>query len=454
MPERTLLVVSLSDSFADAWPPLAAGAGLGLALQPAAADPESANGAAATLVAAGGTEEMATEVVRRLARAGVAPAVAGARAEHRLALALAAAGADDYFALPADLSELGRWVQRRAAAAHPASGQGRDAFSPLVGRSEAMRLLIDRARRVAAAGDATVLLTGETGTGKGLLAEAIHRAGRRAPAPFVEVNCAALPASLLEAELFGHEKGAFTDARAAKPGLVEHAEGGTLFLDEIGELPLALQAKLLTVLERRRLRRLGGLAERAVDVRVMAATHVELAAAVQAQRFRADLYFRLDVVTLRMPALRERGTDVVLLAEHFGRALAGQHGTAHRPLAPADVAALLGHDWRGTVRELRNAVERAIVCGDPLRLHAQAARTSLAAVTEPAPARSRVHEGEATILPAREGGRVVLPFPATLRAVEREAARAMIAHHAGNKSRAAAALGISRKRLYALLAAG
>ena len=198
-----------------------------------------------------------------------------------------------------------------------------------------------------------ILILGETGTGKGLLAGSIHRAGPRAAGPFVDVNCAAIPETLLEAELFGFERGAFTDARQAKPGLFQTAHRGTLFLDEVGLLPEGLQAKLLKVLEERTVRRLGSTRSEPVDVWIVAATSEDLEAAVRARRFREDLYHRLAVVTLRLPPLRERGEDILRLAEHFlGRRLRGLRARRSRTLTGDARAALLGYPWPGNVREL------------------------------------------------------------------------------------------------------
>ena len=224
-----------------------------------------------------------------------------------------------------------------------------------------MRRTIEQAERVAPHGDVTILIGGETGTGKELLARAIHYHSPRAAAPFVEINCAAIPANLLESELFGHERGAFTGAVTAKPGLFELANGGTLFLDEIGNLPLELQPKLLRALESRSIRRVGGQAARQIDVRVVAATHVDLAAASRVGEFRQDLYYRLNVVALTLPPLRAREHDVELLAETFVTRIATTYGLPVPPLTPEVRAALRTQPWPGNVRELRNAIERALV---------------------------------------------------------------------------------------------
>jgi two-component system response regulator AtoC len=204
----------------------------------------------------------------------------------------------------------------------------------------------------------TLLLQGETGTGKGLVARVVHDSGPRAHNPFIEVNCAAIPEALLEAELFGFEAGAFTDAKRAKPGLFEAASGGTLFLDEIDALPLALQGKFLNAIEAKRIRRLGTVVERLVDIKLIAATPIDLGRHVHEGRFRADLYHRLMVVLLRLPPLRERGEDCLMLAQNFLRRYAEAHGLPPKRLSLAAEAWTLNYDWPGNVRELSHLMER------------------------------------------------------------------------------------------------
>jgi transcriptional regulator with PAS, ATPase and Fis domain len=217
-----------------------------------------------------------------------------------------------------------------------------------------------------------VLLLGETGTGKGLLAGAIHAASVRRSAPFVTVNCAAIPDALLEAELFGFERGAFTDARQAKRGLFQLAHGGTLFLDEVGALPLSLQAKLLTAVEDRAVRRLGGLHSEPVDFWIIAATNEPLLTAVRQRRFREDLYHRIAAMTLTMPPLRERGADILRLADHFLLEACREYGLPTKRLSAEARAALLGYPWPGNVRELANTMDRVALLGDEIAIPASA----------------------------------------------------------------------------------
>ena len=244
-----------------------------------------------------------------------------------------------------------------------------ETFGELIARSLAMRRVFAIARRAAAA-PATVLLLGETGTGKDLLARAIHGASPRAGRPFVIFDCGAVAPTLIESALFGHVRGAFTSADADRAGVFEVADGGTLFLDEIGELPLALQPKLLRALETGQIHRVGAAAAHTVDVRIMAATHRDLRAEVDRERFRADLYYRLAVIAIEVPPLRERPDDIPLLAAHFARAVLARGGDLDWLRGHLDDAfgALRGQPWPGNVRELRNAIERAIALAEPAAL--------------------------------------------------------------------------------------
>jgi DNA-binding NtrC family response regulator len=285
------------------------------------------------------------------------------------------AGSMDLLTKPVTLANLHEVVQRalqergerRALDLYRERDAKEASLDALVGNSPAMQSLRDLIRTVAATEPADnspvapILVLGETGTGKELVARACHQTGPRAKAPFVEINCAALPAHLIEGELFGHEKGAFTDAHARKTGLIEAADGGTLFLDEIGELDLALQAKLLRVLENLRVRRLGSVTDRQVNVRIVAATNRDLDAQVQAGTFRADLMYRLKVFQINLPPLRARATDIPLLAKHFLDQLASRYARTSLALDESALAALSAHDWPGNVRELRNVLERAVL---------------------------------------------------------------------------------------------
>jgi DNA-binding NtrC family response regulator len=436
----TLAVMQVSDSFAGVWAELAEAADVRLDTGAETGALAPLGEACGLLLVVAGEEGRARAWLAELRSAGAeAVAVVGADADHRLAVQALRAGAAEYFALPADLEALRAWVQDQADAAR-ARGRARALaeeekrnydFSGLIGESAGLGEALRVAAAVIPRATTTVLLTGETGTGKELLARAIHYNGPRAAAPFIEVNCSALPPNLLEAELFGYEKGAFTDARAAKPGLFEAAHGGTLFLDEIGDLAPEFQAKLLRALEEKRVRRLGSIRAVDVDVRIIAATHVDLAAAVEARRFREDLYYRLNVVRIRLPALRERGDDVLLLAEHFLKSFAELLELPVPALDRQAREALVSHSWPGNIRELRNAIERVILLGGG----------------EFRPS-DLLLEGRPRIDPRGSA----LPFPARLEAIERAAARLMLERAQGNKSAAADALGISRTRLYRLLA--
>jgi DNA-binding NtrC family response regulator len=279
-------------------------------------------------------------------------------------------GAFDYMKKPVDLEELKlladrarenallkqelSYYRRRAANEVP--------FAGILGESAPMRAVMDQVRQVAALNETPpVLITGETGTGKGLVARTLHSFGPRAGKPFIEVNCTALPASLMEAELFGYERGAFTDAKESKIGLFEAAEGGFLFLDEVGDLELSLQGKLLRAIEEQTVRRVGGIRDRRIDVRILAATNRDLEREVQRSQFRGDLYFRLAVILLHLPPLRDRGEDALLLAEHFLQRFSAKYGKAVRRLDPRARDVLLAYPWPGNVRELSHVIERAVL---------------------------------------------------------------------------------------------
>ncbi|HEX7119911.1 MAG TPA: sigma 54-interacting transcriptional regulator [Longimicrobiales bacterium] len=238
------------------------------------------------------------------------------------------------------------------------------AFRNVLGRSPQIQRAIALGCRVAEHPGTTVLLHGETGTGKELFARGIHYASANGGDPFVAINCSAIPENLLESELFGHEKGAFTDAHTQKRGLLELAGRGTVFLDEIGELPPTLQPKLLRVLEEKRVRRLGGLEEQEIQCRVIAATNRDLSVSVAEGAFREDLYYRLNVFRIDLPPLRDRGRDIEEMAAHFVEAMCREQGIPPKTLSPDAIALLYAHDWRGNIRELKNAIERAIILSD------------------------------------------------------------------------------------------
>jgi DNA-binding NtrC family response regulator len=311
-----------------------------------------------------------------------------------------------------------------------------------LGESEAMKAVDHLVGVVAQSKDTTVLILGESGTGKGVVAEAIHRRSPRRDAPFQEINCAGLSETFLETELFGAERGAYTDAKQLKRGLLEIADGGTVFLDEIGDLSPALQPKLLKVLESRRFRRLGGVKDIEVDVRIIAATHKDLDAAQKGGQLRQDLYYRLNVMPLQLPPLRDRGRDVVLLAErfieHFARAL----GRQARGITPEVEATLLRHRWPGNVRELKNVIERAmILCGDADQLGVEHLPAELVAAAAPIVGR----------LPVATAGGDGQPVTAarilTLEELEKAYIGDVLERLAKNRSQTAQALGISRSTL-------
>jgi transcriptional regulator with PAS, ATPase and Fis domain len=253
---------------------------------------------------------------------------------------------------------------QNGASASSAIGQTAKVEQPIVAESLAMREVLHFARRVAESEASTILLEGESGTGKDLVAQMIHQQSRRRAEPFIAINCAAIPETLLESELFGYEKGAFTDARAQKRGVLELAHRGTLFLDEVGELPRVLQTKLLRVIEEQSFRRLGGLKEIQVDLRVVAATNKNLREAVESGAFRQDLYFRVNVIAINIPALRDRSGDILPLANFFVKHFNRRFNRQLEGISPRAAEVLLAHTWPGNVRELRNAIERAMILED------------------------------------------------------------------------------------------
>jgi len=431
------VLLPLSDSFLEIWHSMANECGL--VLESVAAEDTPHGRRALLVIAAGGVEDRLAAATRALRERTDAPlAAVGALTDHRVAAAVVRAGANDYFALPDDLELLKSWVRDgaerlrlRDQGRRFAEGEARKyRFEGILGSSPALEAALARASRVIPYPAVTVLITGETGTGKELLARAIHYDGPRATGPFVDVNCAALPEHLLESELFGHEKGAFTDARAAKPGLFEMANEGTIFLDEIGHLDPSLQGKLLRALQERTIRRVGGTRSLPVDVRVIAATHVDLEAAVRAGTFREDLFYRLNVMPLALPPLRERGPDIIPIARHLLARFAADYDKPVPVLTARAERQLVGREWPGNIRELRNVVERAMILCETGTIDAA--------------------DLEADV-PARRATRGSLPFPARLADIVTAAVVLSLEATGGNKSEAARRLGITRPRLQRLL---
>ncbi|HEV8584755.1 MAG TPA: sigma-54 dependent transcriptional regulator [Methylomirabilota bacterium] len=379
-------------------------------------------------------------VLERLTALAPAPAVLILTAFASMDTAIEAIrrGALDYLSKPFRLDDIKRAVRRTLEVQRLARDNQRyrrelrERFAPdqLVGQSPEMVAIYKLVARVAVS-DTTVLIQGETGTGKELVARAIHYAGPRAERPFVVIDSAAIPETLFESELFGHERGAFTGAVNTRRGLLETARGGTCFLDEVSELSPALQAKLLRVLQDRVLRRVGGNEPIPVDVRIVAATNRDLKKRVEDGAFREDLYYRLNGVTLQVPPLRERGDDVMLLAEHFARRYAAAAGKTSGGWAPEALEALRAYAWPGNVRELEHAVERAVAL----------AHSSLL-LPEDLPADVRAESARAPELPARR---------MTLEELKRWYVALMLDEAGGNKVRAAEQLGIDRRTLYRIL---
>ncbi|MCA9577292.1 MAG: sigma-54 dependent transcriptional regulator [Polyangiales bacterium] len=355
------------------------------------------------------------------------------------AIAALRAGAHDFINKPVDMSMLAHTLRR--AAEHRALRaevkrlqeevkRSRGAGA-LVGTSPPMLKLYDLIQRVASA-DASVLICGESGTGKELVARALHTESQRRELPFVAINCAAVPANLLESELFGHVKGAFTDARTARRGLFAEADGGTVLLDEVGEMPLEMQSKLLRVLQERTVRPVGGNAEVPFDARVLAATNRDLETEVEEGRFREDLYYRLNVVQLHVPPLRVRGNDILVLAQELVERAATRAGKAVRGVSSEAARKLLDYDWPGNVRQLENCIERAVTL------------TRFDQIT-PADLPERVVD----YVPDRISlGDVDLEHMLTLEALERRYIERVLRVSQGNKALAARTLGLDRRTLY------
>ena len=321
------------------------------------------------------------------------------------------------------------------AVAEPESGSvGLGGFK-MVAASQSMKQVLRFARRVAESEVSTILLEGESGTGKDVIAQFIHHYGKRSEGPFVPLNCAAIPETLLESELFGYEKGAFTDARAPKAGILEIASGGTIFLDEIGEMPLVIQAKMLRVLEEQTFRRLGGVRDISVDVRVIAATNRKLTDAIEQGKFRLDLYYRLNVIQVALPPLRERKEDVVPLAESFIRLYNAKFKRRVQGLSQAASDMLMAHNWPGNVRELRNVIERAMVLEESEWIQT----SSLYIATDEGPSMP------AALMPPPSDDD--MPFDISLEDAEKNLLTRALEKAAGNQTRAAVLLGITRDTL-------
>ena len=386
-------------------------------------------------------ESPGTEVVMMTAHASVASAVEAMRR-----------GAFDYLTKPLDLDELLMVVEkalahqrlRRELSYLKARDETGGHLAELLGEAPGMQNLRRQIARIAAldapgaGGAPTVLIRGETGVGKEMVARALHYTSLRAAGPFVEINCAAIPTSLLEAELFGHENGAYTDARAATPGLFEAGDGGTVFLDEIGHLDPALQVKLLKAIEEKAVRRVGGLRAKSFNARIVAATNRELEAAIAEGAFRPDLYYRIKALTIEIPPLRERGTDVLLLARHFLDRFTRQYGLPQAILAPETEGLLLDYPWPGNVRELAHVIERAaLLHGGPML---QAEHLGLAVVKAKARALLVVKPGGPVQVDFSKGGIV-------LEDVERHLITEALQASGWNRLRAAQLLGISKETL-------
>jgi DNA-binding NtrC family response regulator len=372
-------------------------------------------------------------------RPGIPVVVITAFGSLETAVAAIRAGAYDFVTKPIEMDMLLLTIER--AVRHSALQekvkilselvQRSQRFDDLLGASRPMERLYDQMTRVADSG-ASVLITGESGTGKELVARSLHQRSARRAGPFVAINCAALPESLLESELFGHKKGAFTDARADRSGLFVQADGGTLLLDEIGDFPLALQAKLLRALESGVVRPIGGDRDAAFDVRVLAATNRDLETAVDDGRFRQDLFFRINVIQLEVPPLCSRGTDILLLAQHFLEHFVSASEKNVKGISDAVADKLLSYDWPGNVRELRNAIERAVVL------------TRYETLTvEDLPERIRNYRSSHVFVGGDDPSEL-LP----MEAVEERYIRHVLKVVGGNKALASRVLGFDRKTLY------
>jgi len=363
-------------------------------------------------------------------------------------------GAFDYMMKPVDLEELKLLADRarenvqlkQELSYYRRRAGGETPFAGILGSSPALTAVMDQVRQIAALDETPpVLITGETGTGKGLVARTLHHSGPRSAKPFIDVNCTALPANLMEAELFGYERGAFTDAKESKIGLFEAAEGGFLFLDEVGDLEPSLQGKLLRAIEERTVRRVGGIRDRKINVRIVAATNRDIEKEVQQNRFRSDLYFRLAVILIHLPPLRERGDDALVLTQHFIQRFSAKYGKQVRRIDDQARGALLSYPWPGNVRELSHVIERAVLWSREDTLNAE--HLSLSAPMKAASEQAAV--GVPSPMPIN--GTAVTPDAAAERTdlaeVERSLIERALREAGGNQTHAAQRLGISRDTL-------
>jgi two-component system response regulator AtoC len=356
-------------------------------------------------------------------------------------------GAYDFIGKPINLEELHVAIRNGIEASHlrkevtqfRRERAQQFSFEQIIGQSQAMREMLAMARKVAESEVSSVLLQGESGTGKDLVAKAIHYHSNRAEGPFIAINCAAIPGTLIESELFGYEKGAFTDAKARKEGMFEQAEGGTLLLDEIGELELSLQAKLLRVLEEGAFRRVGGLKDIPFDTRIIAASNRDLRKESEGGRFRLDLYYRLSVIQIDIPALRERGDDVIQLAEYYIESFGTRLRKTARGIEDDVAEAFRRYHWPGNVRELRNVIERALILEDDDVITTKYVPRGVVAGTS-----QSISENDG--LGVHDNFRLP-PAGASLEEVEMSLVRQAIDRSGGNQTRAAELLGISRDQL-------
>lgn len=359
------------------------------------------------------------------------------------------AGAYDFLSKPVDVEHLRLLLQRCffVSALERDYRQLQDEerpgmFEGILGSNEKMEEVFKTVGKVAKA-SVPVLILGESGTGKEMIANAIHRRGAYKTKPFVAINCNAIPENLIESELFGYEKGSFTGANSQKIGLIETAAGGTLFLDEIGDLPPPVQVKMLRFLQEKRIQRVGGRQEIEVDTRVLAATHVDLGAAIKEGRFREDLYFRLAVVVCKLPALRDRGDDVILLAQDFLKRFGKQNGRENLSFDPLALRSIASYPWPGNVRELQNRIQRAVIMADTRRISCE--DLEIPNGSSPGEGGSSLTAGT-TVDISQAGG-----LKEAREALERELVSQALDRSEGNISAAAKGLGISRPTFYELM---